>query len=191
MKKLLSLLSIVCLTSSLSANYIDINQGTDSTETSVSVDMYVKNMRTVKKVDLSFDYIDHDVNGKLYSFLIKADNYSQKNKYLKLTLGAKIVMNDSSKEGSNYLSIPIGLEVDGIINSNRNFPIGLRLSAYYADSILTLKDSEKYLEYRAEVYGMISKNFQLYTGVKNIETDLKSTSVEYDSGVYAGAKFIF
>lgn len=192
LKKLLtsSIIGLTALSSVASANYITANSSEESQEYGVSIDMYTQ-YHNIKKVNFNFHMLDHDEHGKLYSFGVAADNFAKKYKYLKLTAGMKAVWNDSDVSGSEYMAIPFGLEVDGIVSESKSFPVGVKVGAYYAPSFLTLKDADQYLEYKAEVYTMVTKNIQLYGGFRNIETDLESGSVEFDSNVYAGLKIVF
>lgn len=174
----------------LSANYLTVNGSVETMEFAASVDMYT-DISSIKKLNINAGIMDNDFNDSLYSVGLSVDNFSNDYEYLKLTLGAKLVFNSMDKVGEEFLSVPFGVELDGIVLNDKDYPVGIKLGAYYAPDFLSLKDTLDYFEYKGELYTMLTKEFQLYLGYRDISTNYITKDVSYTSDIYGGLKFLF
>jgi len=93
----------------------------------------------------------------------------------------------------NYSTVPLGAEAKYHIPADTPIPIYINLALYYAPSVLTMKDADKYLEYRAEADFEVIDNGKITLGYRVMNTDYDDArgDVEYNKSMYIGFKFAF
>lgn len=106
-----------------------------------------------------------------------------------LTLGLGLKLNSTK----DYSTVPLGVEAKYHVPADTGIPIYVNLGLYYAPSVLTMQDADKYLEYRAEADFEVIENGRVTLGyrVMNTDYDDERGDVEYNKSMYIGFKFAF
>ena len=134
------------------------------------------------------DYNDNDVNDvdDYYELSFLMQN-QMGNEDLTLGLGMKLNYTE------DYSSVPLGAEAKYHLPLDNTIPIFINLSMYYAPSVLTMQDADKYFEYRMSADFEVIENGRITVGyrVMNTDYDDKRGDVEYNKSAYIGFKFAF
>ena len=106
-----------------------------------------------------------------------------------LTLGLGMKINYTE----DYSTVPLGAEAKYHLPLENTIPIYINLALYYAPSVLTMQDADKYLEYRAEADFEVIDNGKVTLGYRVMNTDYDDArgDVEYNKSMYIGFKFAF
>jgi hypothetical protein len=103
-------------------------------------------------------------------------------------LGGKIYLADVRNE--DVLALGLGGEFRAFPN---NGPIGFGGYLYYAPSVVTAMDGERFWEAGARVeFEMVKKTANIYLGYRKMRADLDNgRDITVDSGLHAGVKITF
>lgn len=109
------------------------------------------------------------------------------NTNLTYSIGLRGVFTDHS--GDDFTALPIYLATKArILKGHPSTHIGFKVS--YAPSPLTFSDAQLYREYRIEIDSTIIENVNIYIGYRSIRTDYEDFDIDYNSGIYAGFRFV-
>ena len=193
MLKKISLVAL-CAASAFAMNSADININDKDLELGVKFDVGQFNDNVEPETMLvgarylHADEDNSDVNDvdDYYELSFLMQN-QMGNEDLILGLGLKL---NSTKD---YSTVPLGAEAKYHIPAETPIPIYINLALYYAPSVLTMQDADKYLEYRAEADFEVIDNGKVTLGYRVMNTDYDDArgDVEYNKSMYIGFKFLF
>jgi len=106
-----------------------------------------------------------------------------------LTLGLGLKLNYTE----DYSTVPLGAEAKYHLPLEKTIPIFINMAVYYAPSVLTMKDADKYFEYRMSADFEVIDNGKVTLGYRVMNTDYDDArgDVEYNKSMYIGFKFAF
>jgi hypothetical protein len=109
------------------------------------------------------------------------------NQDIKIGLGAKVNFT------KDFVSIPLGIQLDYKLPFNSYFPMYLDGEIYYAPSVLSFSDADSFLEYRLSLDLEVIDNGFITFGYRSLDTnydDLRG-DFTYNAYWYAGFKVKF
>ena len=113
-------------------------------------------------------------------------------------LGMSVGMGVKLNFTKDYSTLPLGFEFSYKIPASNLIPMKLNGSLYYAPSVLSFKDADKFLEYRISYDIEVIKNGFITIGYRNIDTNYNASYFVYPGGdftynesFYAGFKIGF
>ena len=109
---------------------------------------------------------------------------------LYIGLGVKLNATKNADD-DNFISIPLGAQIDYRIPASDLIPMYVGASLYYAPSVLSLSDADNFLEYRIHFDVEVIKNGAVTIGYRSIDTNYDEGSFSYNKSLYAGFKFAF
>lgn len=90
----------------------------------------------------------------------------------------------------DFVTVPLGLEMVYCVPNVRTIPITINGSIYYAPTVLSFKDAEKFLEVGANIRFEIIENGLIVLGYRKIDTTY-TKKINYNDSAYLGFKFAF
>jgi hypothetical protein len=132
-----------------------------------------------------------DVNTSLdplaeFSFLMRREI---NNNGIYVGLGMKA--NATKNADDNFISVPMGFEVDYKIPIFYNMPMYIGVSVYYAPSSLSFGEADNFLERRIHYDIEVIENAIITFGYRSIDTNYKEYDFNYNQSAYAGLGFTF
>lgn len=142
----------------------------------------------------SGSYLHHEDNGDLFSAGLSVAGKSKASRGQQTTgLGFKAVgfTTDEDRGDVDGAALALG----GFIRHNLSDAnlISLRGDLYYAPSVVSFGDADKYLEFSFRVEYELMENANLYAGYRKIEIDIKDVDGEadLDSSGHVGINLLF
>lgn len=181
----------VSTTAVFAMHSVEINVNNADLEIAAKVDLGELNEKIAPNTTfLGVKYLNGD---KSHSDLDGLEDYKELNflmqknitKEFKLGLGVKL------SHAEEFTAIPLGVEISYRVPTALKMPFFLTGSAYYAPKVLTAKEADNFLEYRAGVDIEVIENGFVTCGYRVIETNYETVDVEYNKSAYAGFKFAF
>jgi len=108
-----------------------------------------------------------------------------------LYIGLGMKLNATKNSDDNFVSIPLGAEIDYRIPASDLIPMYVGMSLYYAPSVLSLSDADNFLEYKIHYDIEVIKNGALTVGYRSLNTNYEKYNFNYNSAAYLGFKFSF
>ncbi|MFA5216027.1 YfaZ family outer membrane protein [Sulfuricurvum sp.] len=108
-----------------------------------------------------------------------------------LKLGFGIKAEYTKFDGHSYAAIPLGAEAELQLPLNTPFPFYLGGALYYAPSVLSFKEGDKYLESRIHLDAEPIDHARVEVGYRKINTDIKTQTITYNDSWYFGLKLEF
>jgi len=128
----------------------------------------------------------HTEENTLTTVGISGENAFQGVQGLSLSFGLKAAI------ASNFIALPLYAKaIYRLPINDRIPPTYLSTSFAYAPSVLSFRDAESYTEFRLEADMEVISNIHIFTGYRNINTELIDTDTSWDNHFYAGLKLSF
>lgn len=108
-----------------------------------------------------------------------------------LKVGLGIKGEHTKIDGRGFAAIPLGIEAELKLPLNSPIAFYLGGSLYYAPSPLCFRDGDDYLETRVHLDAEPIENARVEVGYRQIDTDLKNRSVNYNDAFYFGLRLDF
>ena len=110
---------------------------------------------------------------------------------LRFGLGAKGTY--TKVANSTHTAVPIGVELEYTLPLDFSMPVKVKGGMFYAPSVLTFQDADRYFEGRIELSIDIVEQATLFVGYRQIDTDFENYRGDYTytDHAYVGAKVRF
>jgi len=128
----------------------------------------------------------HTENDNLLGVGVSAESQMQGLEGLTMGIGLKTVTTE------DYFALPLLLKASYALPFDSVIPT-TSLGGYiaYAPSVLSFSDADEYLEWRVQLDMEVVNNIHLFTGYRDINTDYKTGSFNFNDSFYGGFKLDF
>ena len=104
-------------------------------------------------------------------------------------IGLGVKLNATKNTDDNFISMPLGIEVD--YKTPTLVPMYIGISVYYASSSLSFADADNFLEYRIHYDIKEIQNAAITLGYRSLNTNYKDYDFNYNTSTYFGLRFSF
>ena len=185
MKPLIGLMATVLLCTNAFSEELDLSFNSDAFRFFYVHDFAEKELQSDFGLlnDSDKGYI---VNASLYLTGLASDGENP----LEAAIGGRTGWVDGDDSGQTGLPLALGGYLKYTLpNLNR---VSLRVDAYYAPDILTVKDLEKYKDFTIRLGYNVLENADIYVGARYVKGEFDNdTEVLFDNGMHAGLHIRF
>lgn len=146
--------------------------------------------RYVEKSDLTFGLLFNENDDfMLTGSLMSMGQLNGTEHPVKIGIGGKAYYADADA-GFDAGALALGGRLSYAIPANKNISIGGE--AFYAPSITSFGDADKFYEFSAKIEMQVLSTASIYLGYRSIEADLDSNiDIEFDEGAHIGGTLQF
>ena len=180
MKRLLPLVGLVLFCLQVSADEVDFGINSDAFRI-----VYTHKFKS-NKLQLDGGWLHHSDNGDVaHVGLNLVDIASSGSDALVAGLGGRVVYQDGDKSNQSGWSVPVG----GFLNFTppRYNRITVGVAAYFAPSVLSIGDAEKYQDYTLRFAYNLMQQADIYVGARYVKGEYdKAPDAYFDTGMHIG-----
>jgi hypothetical protein len=185
MKPLVGLVAIVLLCTNAIAGELDLSFNSDAFRFFYIHDFADNELQSDFGL-LNDSDVGYVVNASLYITGMASDGENP----LQAGIGGRTAIVDGDDSGQTGMPLALGGYVKYTLpNLNR---VSIRVDAYYAPDILTLKDLDKYHDYTIRLGYNVLQNADIYVGARYVKGEFDNdTDVLFDNGMHVGVHIRF
>jgi len=185
MRIILSVIGTVLLCGQVAADAIDLSFNSDAARL-----QYLHQLRS-NNLNLDAGWLHHSDNGDVVHVgLHLADFASEGANPLRAGLGGRIIYTNGDRSNQSGFAVPIGGYLNYSLRKwNRIFIAG---EAYFAPSVLSIGDMDRYEEYTIRVGYNVMRTADIYIGARYVKGEYDDASdARYDTGMNIGVALRF
>lgn len=184
MRRVISLLGMALFCLPVAADEVDLGFNSDALRV-----VYIHEFKS-NALEIDGGWLHHTDNGNVVHVGLNLSDMASNSKELVAGLGGRLAYQNGDGSKQSGLSVPVGGFL--FFTPQRFNRLTLGAAAYFAPSVLSLGDAEKYQDYTVRVGYNVMRQADIYVGARYVKGEYKNAPDSYyDTGMHIGLTLRF